>query len=365
MVASSAAAAVQACRYGCSQRAMGRDRTLARMTPQTDPEFLPFKLDLVARRVLLVRLTAVQRREAAFLDERALPTRADGGWMPLDAWLLRATPIEEGADAIFHIGHCGSTLLSRLLESWPRLQSLREPLPLRTLAEAWRERHAPQSRLSPQQAPRLLRALWAAWSRPLEDAQRCVIKATSGCNGLIAPLLEAQRASRVLLLDMPLRSYLATLLKAPDSVHDAASAAGERLLDMQARGFCGDLALYSLSLPQQCAMGWLAERIRFAALQREYEPRVLRVDFEQLLAQSEVELHRVARHLSLDPAGVDAAVHSSAWQRYAKAQDHDYNCGDRAHDLALAAERHQGEIEEGVSWVEGCAQRHPALRDLL
>jgi hypothetical protein len=43
------------------------------MTPQTDPEFLPFKLDLVARRVLLVRLTAQQRREASFLD-------ADNSW---------------------------------------------------------------------------------------------------------------------------------------------------------------------------------------------------------------------------------------------------------------------------------------------
>lgn len=93
------------------------------MTPQTDPEFLPFKLDLVARRVLLVRLTAQQRRDAAFLDERALPPGVDGGWLPLDAWQAHGDVAP--ADAIFHIGHCGSTLLSRLLESWPRLQALR------------------------------------------------------------------------------------------------------------------------------------------------------------------------------------------------------------------------------------------------
>ena len=67
-----------------------RHRTLACMTPQTDPEFLPFKLDLVARRVLLVRLTAQQRRDAAFLDERALPPGVDGGWLPLDALPLDA-----------------------------------------------------------------------------------------------------------------------------------------------------------------------------------------------------------------------------------------------------------------------------------
>ncbi|HEV8694454.1 MAG TPA: hypothetical protein VGQ93_09790, partial [Lysobacter sp.] len=61
------------------------------MTPIADPEFLPFKLDLIARRVLLVRLDAAQRREAAFLDERALPAKADGGWLPLDTLLSQTT----------------------------------------------------------------------------------------------------------------------------------------------------------------------------------------------------------------------------------------------------------------------------------
>jgi hypothetical protein len=119
------------------------------MTPLTDPEFLPFKLDLVSRRVLLVRLTPAQRHDAAFLDERALPARADGGWVPLEALLAQTSVQAACADAIFHIGHCGSTLLSRLLESWPQVQGLREPLPLRILAEAWPQLHAPESRLAP------------------------------------------------------------------------------------------------------------------------------------------------------------------------------------------------------------------------
>ena len=333
------------------------------MTPQTDPEFLPFKLDLVARRVLLVRLTAQQRRDAAFLDERALPAGADGGWLPLEALQIQgdAPP----ADAIFHIGHCGSTLLSRLLESWPQLQGLREPLPLRTLAEVWPRLHAPESRLSPQEASHLLQALWTAWSRPLGTQARSVVKATSGCNGLIAPLLDAHPAMRTVLLDMPLRPYLATLLKSPDSVRDAASAAAERLHDLHARGFGEGVWLHALSLPQQCAMGWLAERIRFDALARAQPGRVLRVDFEQLLAQPETVMHAIATHLALDPAGVAAAMDSPAWHRYAKAQDHGYGRDDRAHDLALAMQRHRVEIEAGVAWVEDRVQRYPQLQALL
>lgn len=332
------------------------------MTPQTDPEFLPFKLDLIARRVLLVRLTAQQRRDASFLDERALPAGADGGWLPLEALQAQAAV---PADAIFHIGHCGSTLLSRLLESWPQLQGLREPLPLRTLAEAWPHLHAPESRLSPQEASHLLQALWSAWSRTLATQARSVVKATSGCNGLIAPLLDAQPSMRAVLLDMPLRPYLATLLKSPDSTRDAASAAAERLRDLHARGFGDGVWLHALSLPQQCAMGWLAERIRFAGLAQAHPGRVLRIDFEQLLAQPEATLRAIAAHFALDPAGVSAAMSSPAWHRYAKAQDHGYGREDRAHDLALAMQRHQSEIADGVAWVDGHVQRHPQLQAVL
>jgi len=296
------------------------------------------------------------------------------GWLPLDALLeaCAATPAPaRAADAIFHIGHCGSTLLSRLLDSWADVQGLREPLPLRTLAQVWSELDQPIARLSASDADRTLRALWAAWSRPLPgtnkhaadpdpEPARTVVKATSSCNGLAAPLLDAHPTLRALLLDLPLRPYLATLLKSPASVQDAAAAAGERLLSLRALSGDDRLVLHELSLPQQCAMGWLAERLRFAALHRAYPGRVLRVDFEHLLAAPEATLGAIAAHLALPAAGMPEALASPAWGRYSKAQDHGYSGADRAHDLALAYRRHAADIAEGESWVARFLQRHPA-----
>lgn len=328
------------------------------MTPLDDPDYLPFRLDLVMRRVLLVRLDAAQRYEAAFLDERALSPQVDGGWVNLEQ--LLSTPTEAApADAIFHIGHCGSTLLSRLLESWPGVQSLREPLPLRTLAETWPQRNRAESRLSPDDAGRCLDALWSAWSRPAGDGERVVIKATSSCNALVGPLLEGRPEMRAILLDMPLRPYLATLLKSPDSIRDAAAAAADRLCDLRAR--CGDegLVLHALSVPQQCAMGWIAERLRFAALERQHRARVLRVDFERLLAEPEATLARIAAHLELAPEGLAASMHSPAWSRYSKAQSHGYGREDRAHDLTLAIQRHGADIAQAEQWRDAFVQRHP------
>ncbi|WP_111265020.1 sulfotransferase family protein [Marilutibacter maris] len=330
-------------------------------SPSHDPEFLPFRLDLVGQRVLWVRLDADRRRAAAFLDERALPAQPEGGWLPLSAW-LQASPaaVAAPADAIFHIGHCGSTLLARLLESWPSLQSLREPLPLRVLAEAWPVRGQADARLSADGAGQLLRAAWTAWSRPLPPHTRSLVKATSSCNGLAEPLLDAVPGMRAILLDLPLRPWLATLFKSPDSVNDAASAATERLRFLRDIGLGDGLALHAMSLPEQCAMGWLAERLRFDALAAgPHAARVLRVDFEALLETPETALAAIARHLGLAEAGVPAALESPAWGRYSKAQSHEYGRRDRNHDLQLAIQRHGEAIAAGEAWVAAQARRWP------
>jgi hypothetical protein len=326
-------------------------------SPLQQPEYLPFKIDLVMRRVLWLRLDAQQRREAAFLDDRAIPADRQGGWMALEPLLASGSEGGTPAHAIFHIGHCGSTLLSRLLDGWPDVQGLREPLPLRTLAEAWPSLGQAQARLSEADAVRLLDALWARWSMPLAPMRRSVVKATSSCNGLIAPLLARQPGMHAILLDMPLRPYLATLLKSPASVLDAASAAGERLASLHARGIARDIALHQLTLPQQCAMGWWSERLRFEALAAgDHAARVLRVDFEELLRHPGPELQRIATHLGLDPARVEQVLASPAWGRYSKAQSHGYGPDDRAHDLALSMHRHADAIAEGEAWVSRCAE---------
>jgi len=336
------------------------------MMPLTAPEFLPFKLDLLEQRVLWLRFTAAQRAQASFLDERALPQAADGGWLPLGSLFTADQTPAVTAGAIFHIGHCGSTLLSRVLDVWPGMQGLREPLPLRSLAEAWPLLACPESRLSPSLAARVLHALWGRWSLPLPPATRNIVKATSSCNGLIEPLMEHMPLLRTILLDMPLAPYLATLLKSQNSVIDAVSAAAERLRDLHARGFGEGVMLHALSVPEQCAMGWIAERLRFTALAGgDQGGRVLRVDFDTLLTQPEGTLQRVAAHFSLDAGHVADAVASPAWGQYSKAPAHGYDRNDRLHDLALAGERHRDGISEGRAWVDLFLDRHPQLREYI
>lgn len=315
-----------------------------------DPNYLPFQLDLANGRVLFVRIDAQQRREAAFLDPRALPPQPQGAWLPLSMLEAPATG-DVIADGIFHIGHCGSTLLSRLLDSWPEVEGLREPLPLRELAGTWHAAAPPHV---------LLATLMAYWRRPLPPASRIAIKLTSSCNVLAEPLLRDGALQRAILLDMPLASWLATLLKSEDSVRDALAAFDERADVLRGHGITIDGEHAPRDAIEACAMGWLAERLRFEALASgEFASRVLRVDFEDLLAAPEATLAGIAAHLALDPDGIAGALASPAWGRYSKAQQHGYGRDDRAHDIALAQQRFGTEIARGVAWVDrAVAQRN-------
>lgn len=333
------------------------------MTPAeilADPNYLPFRLDLVERRVLFIRIDKEARQNAAFLDDRLLTGNAQGAWLALDA--LPAPVAMPPLHFIFHIGHCGSTLLSRLLQSWPRVQSLREPLPLRTLAEARQQLGRDIARFPTTQWQDVLHTLLALWARPLPGIDVTTLKATSSCNGLIEPILATASASQAILLDMPLEPYLATLFKSPDSVRDAAAAAPERLAFLRESLQDELLSLNALSLPQLCAMGWLAEQLRFSGLsQGEYASRVLRVRFDALLQQPEPTLRRIAAHLGWAADAVPAVMASAAWGRYSKAQDHAYGSADRAFDLDESRRRQAPHIREGLEFAASLQQRYPPL----
>ena len=326
-----------------------------------DARYLPFRLDLPQQRVLFVRMDAAARQQAAFLDERILTGDMPGAWLPLDS-LPSAPAGVAPLHFIFHIGHCGSTLLSRLLQAWPGVQSLREPLPLRSLAEARGAQVNDQEQAATPQWQSLLPTLLALWARPVPATKVTVIKATSSCNGLIEPLLLAAPAARAILLDVALEPYLATLFKSPDSVRDAAAAAPERMATLRHALRDEQLRMDALSLPQLCAMGWLAEQRRFAELMAgPFGPRVLRVRFDTLLQQPEAGLAQIAAHLQWDTDAVRAALASDAWGRYSKAQDHAYGAADRAWDLDESRRRHALHIRGGLDYVAVLEARHAVL----
>ena len=212
--------------------------------------------------ILLIQFGEDAYRSSSFLDDRILGPATRGAWVRWSGSLGRSTPGSltgpRPLHFIFHTGHVGSTLVSRLLDETGQVLSLREPLPLRTLAEAHDVLHAPESLLGPQQFERLLETLLRLWRRGYAATRAVVIKATSSAARLAPVLLERSAESRAIYLNLRAEPALATLLAGRIAHRPARTwgRAAEAAIGTHRRGIA---PLYTLSPGELAAMSWLAE----------------------------------------------------------------------------------------------------------
>ena len=174
------------------------DKLLA-LLPES-PDAYPQTLDPVRDAILVVQMDAAGYRAASFLDDRILGPTTQGAWFPVAAISDAARRVQSARAVhfIFHTGHVGSTLVSRLLDESGDVLSLREPLPLRTLADARDVLNLPESLLSVAQSSDCLSMFMKLWGRGYAANRAIVVKATSSAGRLAIPLLEHSAASRAI-----------------------------------------------------------------------------------------------------------------------------------------------------------------------
>src|SRR4051812_36091370 len=100
-----------------------------------DATWLAQALDPTAGMVRLVAMDRDSYRAASFLDDRLIQQPVDAQilpWPTVEAAV--AGDLRQDARWIFHVGHVGSTLVSRLLGEVDGVLSVREPRLLRDIA---------------------------------------------------------------------------------------------------------------------------------------------------------------------------------------------------------------------------------------
>lgn len=351
-------------------RPMSLHPRLQRLREQllADPSMLGHKLDLFSRRVLFVRVDAELYRQASFLDDRILTPTIHGGWIGFDeltAALDGARPARP-LHFIFHAGHVGSTLVSRLLEGAGGVLSVREPLPLRTLAEAQDVLGGPDSLLSAAEFDALVRQHLTLWGRGYADTRAVIIKATSSAARIGPKVLRAAPDARAIHLSLPLEPYLAALLAGENSPIDLRGHAAERMRRLMRFGVEPPAPIHAMSVGELAALSWCAESLTASALSRQHSGRVLLVDFNRVLGTPDDAVKEICAHFRLDaPPSFFAGIRQdSAWSRYAKAPEQAYSPQDRERLLAAARAEKADEIRKGLAWFEALAARFPALANL-
>ncbi|MDB5419841.1 MAG: hypothetical protein JWP50_3260 [Phenylobacterium sp.] len=322
------------------------------------PELFPLAIDPAIDRVRLVRMAPVDYEKASFLDERlTAPGVAEPAFAEVEAAMARA-PV--ACDYIFHLGHVGSTLLSRLLGVHPAVFSLREPQPLRTFAAA----EAAGGPWSDAELDRRLRVFQALFSRTWAPPQRALVKATSLVSGLAPRLMAQNPAGRALLMTLAPEAYLAAIFSGAN-LGDVRQAAALRLARLNRRVGAEAWRLDQLSPGELVAMSWASDRAVFADLARRMPERVLVVDFEAFLAAPAESLTAALAHLHgrRDPEAAARLAASPYLQRYSKAPEYGYGADLRRQVLAEARRTAAEEIRRGLAWLEGAARDWPAIAE--
>jgi hypothetical protein len=325
------------------------------------PSQYPLALDSAQDRVLLTRLSEADYRVSSFLDNRMVTPGMRTIWVPLGQIAAASRHVNaQPLHFIFHSGHVGSTLLSRLLDEIPGLLGLREPMPLRTLADDYdRLGGVAQFNMG-------LATFLRLWSRGFKDTRAVVVKGTSIASRIAPTLLDMATKSRAVYLNVTLETYLATMLASAAGNDDVSTFGKLRAARLS--------AILETALPpvkskgEAIAIAWLTERLNQQATQSAAGERVLAVDFDHMLADLPQTLARIAAHFELNagPSIIAKLAKSAVLTRYSKSPErHAFSHVERTARLKNALRSHAGEVGKGKTFVAELSARHKAVEALL
>ena len=328
-----------------------------------DASLLPHMADLANDRVLVAQLGESDYRSASFLDQRLLSDRIGREWVPWAA-LPDLGPATPHPHFIFHIGHVGSTLVSRLLAEVGGVLPLREPTLLRTLAQVAERIDRPESLWSPELYRQRLGQVRGWLGRGFGADQRAMVKASSVITAIADDLTAT--GTRALFLYVPLPRYIETILAGEASTSETLAQAPARIARLTALLPDFPFALWQLAPVTRVAMSWLCEMASAQHTLPPNDPRFQWTDFEVFLHDPAAALAAQAAHFDLptDDVRIGAALSGPIMRQYSKAPEHGYSPDLRRQLQAEAAANYAPAITEAIAWVEAVAARYNSFSDL-
>ena len=321
-------------------------------TPQQiwqDARWLAQAVDPNAGLVRFVELSAEDYAHESFLDDRLVQQQRNAHLLKWDE-VAHGMPVNARSDArwIFHIGHVGSTLISRLLGELDGVLPVREPRALRDLTFFPREiREA------------FVPTLRSLMSRTFDAQQTAVVKATSMVSDIAAELAGDGKS---LFLFVSPEAYLRTMLAGERSQAELQKLAPYYSARATARqiewlGNLNDPAMVA-GLVWACEMAALED-----AADSLPGENVVWLDFDQFLRDPQTSLSAIARHFGLTAARdrIGDIARGPLMRRYSKALDHEFGPDARRQLLDEAGARHGPAIQSALAMLRQAAEKAPAL----
>jgi hypothetical protein len=314
-----------------------------------DARWLAQALDPSAGMVRLVAMDRESYRAASFLDDRMMqqPVAAQVVPWPQVAGALTGT-LRSDARWIFHIGHVGSTLVSRLLGELDGVLGVREPRLLRDLAMSPSAIRA--GYVGP--VPRLM-------SRTFAEEEVACVKATSFVSEIAPELVPP--GERALFMYATPANYIASILAGENSVKEL-----RMLVPVRAQRLASRLSTLGPGHNDAdlAAVAWACEMTALeAAADAMSDRKVEWADFDKMLGGMEAELGRVAAFFGFaaDAEQLRSIARGPLMTRYSKDLGYDYSAGLRRELIADATMFDRENIDGALAMLRRAAEKSPLL----
>ena len=318
-----------------------------------DATWLAQALDPTEGVVRLVAMDADSYRAASFLDDRLLQAPVDAQLLPWpDVEAAVARDLRTDARWIFHIGHVGSTLVSRLLGELPQVLAIREPRMLRDLAISPPEVRAGYI----ASVPKLL-------SRTFGEDEVACVKATSFATEIAPELVPA--GERALFMYARRGNYIGSILAGENSTREMHALADYRAQRLAGRGIMLPTAR---SDAERAAAAWACEMTALEAAADNMPGRQIAwADFDAMLKDMPPELARLASFFGFaaDEAQLAAIANGPLMNRYSKALEYEYSANLREQLIAEALEHHRADVDAALAMLHAAAEKSQLLARAL
>ncbi len=318
-----------------------------------DACWLAQALDPSAGKVRLVAMNRDAYRAASFLDDRMLQSTVDAhilAWPRVEQAI--ATDMRRDARWIFHIGHVGSTLVSRLLGEIDNVLAVREPRILRDLAMS-----------TPEIRQTYLARIPQLMSRTFSAQEIACIKATSLVSEIAPELVPS--ASRALFIYATPANYIGSILAGENSVKELRMLAPIRAQRLERRVPGFDRAANDADL---AAIAWACEMSALeAAAARMSDRQIEWLDFDEALNDMEAALQRLAIFFgfSSDALSLQAIARGPLLARYSKDLSYDYSPELRRDLIAEATMLARRNVAGALDKLRSAAEKSPVLARAL
>jgi len=315
----------------------------------TNPDYYLWRLE--GSYAIFVQMTRESFQKSIFTDQRIVPVSSNLIKIRIDKLLKVFKKYDPPKISyLFHVAHCGSTLLSRAMDIIDKNIVYREPGALRQLAVMAAENDWGDA--PPASWWKKFRLTTALLSKSYLNRAPVIIKANVPVNFVIDKLMQLNPETPGLLLYSTFENYLLSILKSP--THRAWSVS---VLSSLAKAIkrCTGVSEYDqkqLTAPQVVACLWLAQISAYCEAAAKYE-NLKTVDSEIFFSDPEPVLAKTFElfNITISAQEINGIINSDLFGHYSKDPRYEYSNERRITERQVLKQSIVKELEEGRDWV--------------